>query len=49
MRLDAQLIQTMEDALSRGNRLELIPMKDDKVKVLEIHRKELNKKTASQR
>lgn len=48
MRLDAQLIQTMEDALSQGNRLELIPTKDG-VKVLEIHRKELNKKTASQR
>ena len=49
MRLDAQLIQTMEDALSRGNRLELIPMKDDKVKVLELRRVELNQRPASKR
>lgn len=49
MRLDAQLIQVMEDALSRGNRLELIPLKDDKVKVLELHRVELNQRPASKR
>ena len=48
MRLDPQLIQAAEDALSRGNRVELIPTKDG-VKVLEIHRKELNKKTETQR
>lgn len=48
MRLDPQLIQAAEDALSRGNRVELIPTKDG-VKVLEIHRKELNQRPASKR
>lgn len=48
MRLDPQLIQAAEDALSRGNRVELIPIKDG-VKALEIHRKELNQRPASKR
>ena len=48
MQLDAQVIQAAEDALRRGNRVELIPTKDG-VKALEIHRKELNQRPASKR
>lgn len=42
MALDPNLIKLIEGALSRGNRVELIPVKDG-VKALEIHRKELKK------
>lgn len=45
MALDKQLIKLIEGALSRGNRVELIPVKDG-VKALEIHRTELNQRTA---
>ena len=48
MVLDAQTLQAVQDALGRGNRVELIPVKDG-VKVLEIHRKELNQRPASKR
>lgn len=48
MVLDAQTIQAIQDALDRGNRVELIPVKDG-VKALEIRRKELNQTPASKR
>lgn len=48
MVLDAQTLQAVQDALGRGNRVELIPVKDG-VKALEIHRKELNQRPASKR
>lgn len=48
MVLDPQLIKMIEGALSRGNRVELIPVKEG-VKALEIHRKELNQLPASKR
>lgn len=48
MVLDAQTIQAIQDALGRGNRVELIPVKDG-VKALEIRRKELNQTPASKR
>ena len=40
MVLDPQLIKLIEGALSRGNRVELIPVKDG-IKALEIRRKEI--------
>ena len=46
MALDQQLIKLIEGALSRGNRVELIPVKDG-VKALEIHRKELSQRPVS--
>lgn len=48
MALDPNLINLIEGALSRGNRVELIPVKDG-VKALEIRRKELNQTPASKR
>lgn len=48
MVLDAQTIRAIQDALGRGNRVELIPVKDG-VKALEIRRKELNQTPASKR
>ena len=48
MALDPNLIKLIEGALSRGNRVELIPVKDG-VKALEIRRKELNLTPASKR
>ena len=42
MVLDAQTLQAVQDALGRGNRVELIPVKDG-VKAMEVHRKELKK------
>ena len=42
MVLDAQTIQAIQDALDRGNRVELIPVKDG-VKALEIRRKEIKR------
>lgn len=48
MALDPQLLKMIEGALNRGNRVELIPVKDG-VKALEIHRKELNQRPVSKR
>lgn len=48
MVLDAQTLQAVQDALGRGNRVELIPVKDG-VKALEIHRKELSQRPVSKR
>lgn len=42
MALDPNLIKLIEGALSRGNRVELIPVKDG-VKALEIRRKEIKR------
>lgn len=48
MVLDAQTIQAIQDALDRGNRVELIPVRDG-VRAMEIRRKELNQRPASKR
>lgn len=48
MVLDTQTIQAIQDALGRGNRVELIPVRDG-VRAMEIRRKELNQRPASKR
>lgn len=48
MVLDTQTIQAIQDALDRGNRVELIPVRDG-VRAMEIRRKELNQRPASKR